>query len=196
MNKLPTFFPSSRFPAFAFLTRMARRGLAVSLLLQAVLLWAAASGGQAQAQVAVRAQADAESLFTSTDPRLHANKQVAYLIIRDLLEAGQWQLADRYLSERYIQHNPNAASGREAVVNYFVKVLGVKPKPIPERLSTPIAAVVAEGDLVTVMYPRTERTAEGSYTTAWYDTWRIVDGKADEHWDPALKGESPTLSTR
>jgi hypothetical protein len=24
-----------------------------------------------------------------------------------------------------------------------------------------------------------------SYTTTWFDTWRFVDGKADEHWDPA-----------
>ena len=23
------------------------------------------------------------------------------------------------------------------------------------------------------------------YTTVWYDMWRFVDGKADEHWDTA-----------
>jgi len=23
------------------------------------------------------------------------------------------------------------------------------------------------------------------YNTSWFDTWRFVDGKADEHWDPA-----------
>jgi predicted SnoaL-like aldol condensation-catalyzing enzyme len=22
------------------------------------------------------------------------------------------------------------------------------------------------------------------YSTTWFDTWRFVDGKADEHWDP------------
>ena len=26
-----------------------------------------------------------------------------------------------------------------------------------------------------------------TYTTTWFDTWRIVNGKADEHWDSALK---------
>jgi len=25
------------------------------------------------------------------------------------------------------------------------------------------------------------------YTTTWFDMWRFVDGKADEHWDPAIK---------
>jgi predicted SnoaL-like aldol condensation-catalyzing enzyme len=24
-----------------------------------------------------------------------------------------------------------------------------------------------------------------TYSTTWFDTWRFVDGKADEHWDPA-----------
>ncbi len=28
-------------------------------------------------------------------------------------------------------------------------------------------------------------TPTKSYTTTWFDTWRFVDGKADEHWDPA-----------
>lgn len=151
------------------------------------------------AQEAVTGAADTESLFMSSDPKLHANKQVAYRIIRDLLEAGQWQRADEYLTERYTQHNPNAASGRAAVVNYFVDVLKVQPRPIPARIKTPIVAVLAEGDLVTVMYPRVVRDRQDpnrTYTTTWYDTWRIRDGKADEHWDPALKGEAPDLSSR
>jgi predicted SnoaL-like aldol condensation-catalyzing enzyme len=28
------------------------------------------------------------------------------------------------------------------------------------------------------------------YTTSWFDMWRFVDGKADEHWDGAVKGGS------
>lgn len=148
----------------------------------------------ALAQEAVRPAADAEALFTSTDPRLHANKQVVYLIIRELLEAGHWDRADRYLSERYLQHNPNARSGRTAVVQYFTQVRQVRPKPIAERLRTPIVAVLAEGDLVTVLYPRRVQGPQGHYSTTWFDTWRIVDGRADEHWDNALLGETPDLS--
>jgi hypothetical protein len=34
---------------------------------------------------------------------------------------------------------------------------------------------------------------KGRYTTTWFDMWRIVDGKAVEHWDPALLGEAPDL---
>jgi len=142
------------------------------------------------AQEAVVPVADAEALFTSADPKLQANKQVAYHIVRELLEAGHWELADRYLTERYLQHNPNAASGRAGVVHFFVDVLKVKPTPIPEKIKTPIVAVLAEGDLVTVVYPRLVEVGGDParrYTTTWFDMWRIKDGKADEHWDPATR---------
>lgn len=142
------------------------------------------------AQEAVVAAADKEALFTSADPKLHANKQVAYHIMRDLLEAGHWDKADQFLTERYLQHNPNVPSGRDTVVGFFTQMLKVEKKPIPEKLSTPVAFVTAEGDLVTVAIVREEKDPKDpskTYTTTWYDTWRIVDGKADEHWDSAVK---------
>jgi predicted SnoaL-like aldol condensation-catalyzing enzyme len=142
------------------------------------------------AQEAVVAAADKEALFTSADPKLHANKQVVYYIMRDLLEAGHWDKADQFLTERYLQHNPNVPSGRDTVVGFFTQVLKVEKKPIPEKLSTPVAFVTAEGDLVTVAIVREEKDPKDpskTYTTTWYDTWRIVDGKADEHWDSAIK---------
>ena len=147
------------------------------------------AGSQASAQVNVVGVADADALFHSPDPRLDANKQAAYHIVKDLLEAGHWELADRYLTERYIQHNPLAASGRAGVVAFFTKVLKVPAKPIPAKMSTPIVSVVAEGDLVVVIYPRPMNAADPAkaYSTTWFDMWRFVDGKADEHWDPATR---------
>ncbi len=142
-----------------------------------------------RAQEAVVGVADAEALFTSPDPKLHANKQLAYRIIRDLLEANRWDKADQYLTERYIQHNPNAGSGRDAVVRYFTQVVKAKPTPIPQRIATPVVSVVAEGDLVMVATVSTIKATDRAkaYTTTWFDMWRIKDGKADEHWDGALK---------
>jgi len=150
----------------------------------------------AQAREKFSIAATAEPLFTSPNPKLNANKRVVYHIIRDLLVAGHWELADRYLSSRYLQHNPNAASGRTAVVNFFTQVLKAQPKPMPEQVRMGIVAVIAEGDLVVVTYRRmvADRKAPGGeYATTWFDMWRIKDGKADEHWDPALLGEVPDL---
>src|SRR5438093_12052676 len=104
------------------------------------------------AQEAVVGATDPEALFHSSDPKLNTNTQAAYHIVKDLLEAGHWELADKYLTERYIQHNPNAASGRAGVVKYFTEVRRVKPVPIPERMKTKVVSVVAEGDLVVVAY--------------------------------------------
>jgi predicted SnoaL-like aldol condensation-catalyzing enzyme len=142
----------------------------------------------AGAQEPVVGAPDAEALFTSPNPTLHRNKQAAYHIQRDLLEAGHWEMAGNWLTERYIQHNPNAKSGRAGVVAYFTQVLKVQPKPIPAKLSQKVVAVVAEGDYVVIVTPRTMKDPKDptkSYTTSWFDMWRFVDGKADEHWDGA-----------
>jgi len=142
------------------------------------------------AQEAVVGASDPEALFHSGDTKLNTNKQAAYHIVKDLLEAGHWELADKYLTERYIQHNPNAASGRDGVVTYFTQVRKVTPVPIPEKMKTKVVSVVAEGDLVVVAYVRELKDATDSsqsYTTTWFDMWRFKDGKADEHWDPATR---------
>jgi predicted SnoaL-like aldol condensation-catalyzing enzyme len=143
-----------------------------------------------QAQEPVLGAPDAEALFTSHNAKVNANKQVAYHIVKDLIEANHWELADKYLTAAYIQHNPNAASGRAGVVKFFTEVLHRKPTPIPDKMKTKIVAVVAEGDLVIVAYPveRPEpKDASKNYTTTWFDMWRMKDGKADEHWDFGTK---------
>jgi predicted SnoaL-like aldol condensation-catalyzing enzyme len=133
---------------------------------------------------------DAEALFTSPDPKLNTNLQAAYHIEKDLLQCGQWDKAGNWLTNDYHQHNPNASSGLAGVVYYFTQVLKIQPKPVPEKLGIPIAAVVAQGDYVVVVTPRTIKDPKDptkSYTTSWFDMWRFKDGKADEHWDPATK---------
>lgn len=141
----------------------------------------------AVAQEAVVPVKNAEALFTSKNPTLNRNKQAVYHIMKDLLEAGHWEQADRWLTDRYIQHNPNVASGRDTVVRFFGSI-GMKPKPIPARLSTPVVSVTAEGDMVVVATVSTlphPTQAGKTYTTTWFDMWRMKDGKADEHWDSA-----------
>ncbi len=159
-----------------------RRHLAFVMLW--VGLFAAAS---ARAQVPVTGSADPETLFTSPDPKLHANKQVVLHVVRDLLEANHWSDAPTWLDKGYIQHNPNVATGLDPVMKFFGSRT---PLPIPDRKSwkTKVVAVVAEGDLVSVAFVREypdPRDSTKRYTTTWFDMWRIRDGKAVEHWDPA-----------
>jgi predicted SnoaL-like aldol condensation-catalyzing enzyme len=146
--------------------------------------------GALHAQEPVAPSPDPDALFHSSDPALNANKQVAYHIVKDLIESGHWEQADKYLTERYIQHNPLAASGRAGVVKFFTEVVKAKPTPIPAKMKSKIVAVTAEGDLVVVSYVRElhdPKDPAKSYTSTWFDMWRFKGGKADEHWDPATR---------
>jgi len=157
-----------------------------NIMLGAVLL---AASLPLMAQEPVVGVADPEALFAGgRTPTEQRNKQAALHIMRELLQCNQWDRAGEWITDRYIQHNPNAQSGRDGVVYYFTEVLGLEPTASCDEVTTPIVAVIAEGDLVTVILPRTyddSRNPGQTYSTTWFDTWRFVDGKADEHWDPA-----------
>jgi predicted SnoaL-like aldol condensation-catalyzing enzyme len=157
-----------------------------TLLLTLASLAILSSCVPAAAQEPVVGVANPESLFTDANPELNANKQVALHIERDLLEANHWNEAGKWITQRYLQHNPQVQSGLDPVVKFFTSVR--KPSPIPDHMKTPIVAVVAEGDLVIVVTARQltdPRDPSKKYTTSWFDMWRIKDGKADEHWDAA-----------
>lgn len=155
------------------------------------------------AQEVVVGVEDPESLFAGGEGKVKRNKEAALHIMRELLQCGQWERSSEWLTDAYHQHNPNAATGRAAVVDFFTKVLKQPRTANCGPLTTPVVAVIAEGDYVTVLMPRTyvdsrtppevvERAADKvtlrhkSYSTTWFDTWRFVAGKADEHWDSAL----------
>lgn len=140
--------------------------------------------GQAEPVVGV---ADPMSLFKDKDKTLNKNKQAAMHIVIDLLAYGHWDDAPKYLTEKYIQHNPGFSSGRETVMKAFSKSA---PRPIPadpKDWSTKIVAVTTQGkDIVCVASVSTRpdpRNPGQNYTTTHFDMWRFVDGKADEHWD-------------
>jgi predicted SnoaL-like aldol condensation-catalyzing enzyme len=139
----------------------------------------------AVAQEPIVAAADPEALFTDPDPVLHANKQVVLHILRELLQCNYWDQADKWLTERYLQHNPNVASGRDNVVAFFSS----SPRtPTCDKLAMPLVTVLTSGDIVGVVFKveyDDPRKPGAKYATIWYDQWRIVDGRADEHWDTA-----------
>jgi len=141
-----------------------------------------------QAQVPVTPNADHDKMLASTDPRVGANKRLVYDFWREVFEAGHLELAEKYMAESYIQHNPNVPTGRAAFVEFFTKFK--KPKAIEARVAAPLVAVVAEGDLVLLAFAREvadPQDAAKKYTTTWFDMFRIEGGKIAEHWDPAQK---------
>ena len=173
----------------------------LALIATAAALALAPAAAQAQMRALsdpVVPHPDPESLFTSSDPVLHRNKQAALHIQRDLLKCNRWSRAGEWLTDAYIQHNPVAASGLEGVIYYFTQIAKREPLDPCPALSAEdpngVVAVMAEGEYVTILTRRIVPYADKpdeSYTTTWFDTWRFVDGKADEHWDPATLPTAP-----
>ena len=98
------------------------------------------------------------------------------------------ELAEKYMAESYVQHNPNVPTGRAAFVDFFSRF--AKPKPIEARIKAPLVAITAEGDLVILSFAREAadpKDATKKYTTTWFDMFRIEKGKLAEHWDAAPK---------
>lgn len=155
-----------------------------------ILLWVAALVLPllAQAQVAVAPNPNHEAMLASPDPKLAANKKLVYDFWREVFEAGHVELAEKYMAEDYVQHNPNVPTGRAA----FVKFLSAlrKSGDIADRIRSPLVAIVAEGDLVVLSFAREgpdPKDPGKKFTTTWFDMFRVDGGKIAEHWDPAQK---------
>jgi predicted SnoaL-like aldol condensation-catalyzing enzyme len=64
-------------------------------------------------------------------------------------------------------------------------------------MRAPVVAVVAESDLVALVtmqeHPHPARAGR-TYTTTWFDLFRIVDGRLAEHWDGTAAMDAPAAA--
>jgi predicted SnoaL-like aldol condensation-catalyzing enzyme len=84
--------------------------------------------------------------------------------------------AERYLSEAYIQHNPQAPSGRDAFAAVVEQILAQAPEA-----NFDLRRVIAEDDLVVLHYLL--RMAPQDRGSAVIDIFRVDGGRIAEHWD-------------
>jgi predicted SnoaL-like aldol condensation-catalyzing enzyme len=99
---------------------------------------------------------------------IEQNKQTVVRVF-DAFRAGSVDALDDLIVEDYVQHNPQAGNGLQAVKDYFAPIGPVDVE---------VHRVIAEGDLVAV---------HANYKTlnmAGVDIFRLnEDGKIIEHWD-------------
>jgi predicted SnoaL-like aldol condensation-catalyzing enzyme len=143
----------------------------------------AASGASGQVVSTAEGQ---QALIASPDPRLAANKKLVYDMYRAIVQGGHAEMVDRYFTPEYLQHNPNVASGRDALAAFL---RGSRPtRPIEPLITLPIINIIAEHDFVVVVSQRPLKDEKGEdYISSWFDFYRIENGLIAEHWDPALK---------
>jgi predicted SnoaL-like aldol condensation-catalyzing enzyme len=96
------------------------------------------------------------------------NEQVVSRLF-DAFRAGDTDAFDELIVEDYVQHNPQAGNGLQAVKDFFAPAGPVDVE---------VHRVIAEGDLVAV------HSNYKTWNMAGVDIFRLNDdGKIVEHWD-------------
>ncbi len=106
------------------------------------------------------------------------NKKLVIQFYESALFQRNTDAIDEYIGEKYIQHNPNVADGKEALRTLI--------KSMPKRLKSDgppgeIVRAIAENDLV-VLHVR-QYGWPGPNGGALVDIFRVEKGKIVEHWD-------------
>ena len=153
-----------------------------------LIVLATLMGGVVHAQVPPTAAPDQAALLQSSDPKLAANKKLVFDMWRAIIQGAHTELAPHYFTKDYIQHNPNVATGRDAMVTYMKATRPVRP--IAPNITFPVIAIMAEGDLVmvaTVSHTADPEKPGQKYAGTHFDMFRIEAGKIAEHWDSVAK---------
>jgi len=117
---------------------------------------------------------DGATAITNLD-ETEANKTLAVNIIQDVLMGQNPNNITNYIAEDYIQHNPgldNGLQGIQDAVAYLISINNMF------QYNT-IHKVIGEGNFVLTV---SEGTWNGT-SNAFYDLFRMENGKAVEHWD-------------
>ncbi len=108
--------------------------------------------------------------------RTEANKALVEGFVRDVLGGGAPEKITDYVStESYTQHNPAIADGLDGLGAALAAMAEAGQTMVYSE--TPI--VVAEGNFVFTA----SRGTLGGNPTAFFDLFRVADGKIVEHWD-------------
>ena len=154
----------------------------------ALVIASLAMSAAVYSQVPVTPNSNHDQLLVSSDAKAAANKRLIYDFWREVFEGGHLELADKYLAETYIQHNPNVPTGRAAFIEFFQKFR--KPKDIEPKVKAPLVSIVADGDFVVLSFVSEQPEPKDpgkKYTTTWCDMFRSENGKIAEPWDSATK---------
>ena len=115
----------------------------------------------------------------STEATEQRNRQVVKRLF-DAFRAGDTEAFDELIAEDYVQHNPQAGNGLEAVKEFFAPVGPVDVE---------VHRAIAEGDLVAV------HAHYKTWNMAGVDIFRFNDAaKIIEHWDVLQQVPQTTVS--
>ena len=109
--------------------------------------------------------------------------------LKDMLQYGHLELADKTMDPGYIQHNPNVPQGRDGFKTFMSRVPGRVPEPLKEEWKNAPVLTLVNGPYSFMMWDRKVKDpADPSKEYVWnhYDVVRTEGGKIKEHWDEAV----------
>ena len=110
---------------------------------------------------------------------LERNKQVVVDFYTTASDGNPAKAIADHLGRRYIQHNPGAQDGPEALTGHVPWLRAQYPD-----LKLDVKRVIADGDMViTHSHLDLEPGNPGNPGRALADFFRLEDGKVVEHWD-------------
>ncbi len=113
------------------------------------------------------------------------NVELATVILKDLLQYGHLELANKIVDPAYIQHNPNVSQGSEGLVRYMSGFHVVAETIKPEWKDAPVLTL-ASGPYVLMMWNEREKDpADPGKDYLWnhFDVLRVENDLLKEHWD-------------
>ncbi|MFD7256776.1 nuclear transport factor 2 family protein [Streptomyces sp. NPDC059874] len=121
-----------------------------------------------------RSQTDGPVEVSDRD-RTEANRELVVEFAEKVLKGADYSVLTDYISgETYLQHNPEAADGLDG----FGAAAAVWAGQGKNLVYKTIHRVVAEGDFVLL-----QSEGEFGVPVAYWDLFRVADGKIVEHWD-------------
>jgi predicted SnoaL-like aldol condensation-catalyzing enzyme len=117
---------------------------------------------------------DGSSTISDLD-KTEANKNLATSIIQDVLMGQNPSNITNYIAQDYIQHNPQIDNGLQGIIDAVTYLTSINNM---FQYNT-IHKVIGEGNFVLTV---SEGTWNGT-SNAFYDLFRMENGKAVEHWD-------------
>lgn len=121
-----------------------------------------------------RSQTDGQGDPRDLD-RTEANRALVLEFAEKVLKGADYSVLTDFIStETYLQHNPEAADGLDGF-GAAAATWGEQGKHLVYKT---VHKVVAEGDLVLL-----QSEGEFGVPVAYWDLFRVADGKIVEHWD-------------
>jgi predicted SnoaL-like aldol condensation-catalyzing enzyme len=108
--------------------------------------------------------------------------------LKDMLQYGHLELADKTMDPGYIQHNPMVPQGRDGFKAFMSARPGRTPQEIKPEWPNAPALTLIDGPYSVMMWDRMAKDPDNpskTYTWNHYDVVRMENGHIKEHWDEA-----------